>query len=213
MTVTFEAEENIFSKKTIAYGGSISSEDFPEIPEKEGCYVAWPRDEELRDIRKNLTVRAEYVPWTESLASDEVTEDGTPLFLAEGKFYRETELALNKISGPVLSDKNAAAAYAYEWKLEGEKTENSIIGHFSIPKTDGKTQLWLYTDGVWQLTEGNVDGSYLTAELSEGTAFAVVTVREDNDIWYIAGGAFALAAIVVLIVCILRKKKKKAKRA
>lgn len=208
VTIVFETEDDVLEETKIAYGGSVTSADFPEVPEKEGCYVEWPGEDALKDIRKNLTITAEYVPWVESIASSREAEDGKPLLLVEGEFYEETKLEIEETTGPEQLDKEAVLAYAYSWKLTGEREKKfeTLEAHVVVPEGAETASVWVQKDGSWTEAETTADGSYLVAELPYGAAFAVVTQPADDNPYLLIIGAAALLA-VILFVWWYRKSK------
>lgn len=60
-TVTFTADEKPVATVTVFYGGSVSAEDVPEVPEKDGFFGEWEKTAaELTDITVNTVVTAVY---------------------------------------------------------------------------------------------------------------------------------------------------------
>lgn len=209
VNIVFETEDGILAEKQIAYGGNISEADFPDVPEKEGCYVEWPKIETLTDIKKDLTITAEYIPWVESVASTEESEDGKPIILAAGEFYEGTRLGLEKAAGPEMPDSEAVLAYAYSWKLssEREKPFETLEVHLLIPEGAEIVNVWVQKDGSWTQVKTQPDGSYLVAELPYGADFAVMTqAAEDNRYLIIVGAGVLLVAVIL----IWRSRKNKA---
>ncbi len=210
VNIIFQTEDGILAKEEIAYGGQLSEADLPTVPEKEGYYVEWPGLESLTDICENLTVEAEYVPWTESVASNETTEAGKPVLLVAGEFYEGSELNLQEISGPETLDTEANIAYAYAWQLscDREKAYETMEAHLVIPEDAERIGVWIKGENGWMEVEARTDGSYLVVDLPYGADFAVVTLpAEDNGYLMIGGGA----VILVLVVCyILWRRRKKA---
>lgn len=216
VTVTFEDEEGeVLSEKKVPYGGSIAEADFPEMEEKEGCYVHWSEEEELKDIRKNLTVTGEYVPWLTSIASGEKTESGKPVFLAVAEFYEDARLTLETVDGPGFPDENHAVAYAYAWELSDNqgKDYETIEAHLIKPETEDTPSVYVKENGEWHQVSSEEDGSYLTATIPYGADIAVVTQATGVDPAWIFGGAAVLCAAAALILWYVRKKRKKRKSA
>ena len=213
VTITFETEDEVLAQKEIPYGGSVTESDFPQVEEKDGCYIKWPNENKLTDIRKNLTVTAEYVPWLESVASKEETESGKPIFLAVAEFFENTKLTLEEIDGPDQLDENAILAYAYSWELSGdrEKSYETIEAHLIKPETEDTVCVWVRENGQWSEAVAEEDGSYLVVTLPYGADVAVVTQPEGLTPGIIVGG---IAAVLLVAGFILwrRKKKKKAQR-
>lgn len=211
VVITFESEDEVVDELSIAYGGSLAKEDFPELEEREGYYVRWDEEDSLEEIKENKTLTAEYVPWTQSIASKEKSEDGKALFLLIGEFYEDTVVTLEEIEADFSLEKDAQVEYAYTWSLtsEQEKELEQLEGHFYIPAEPENTQVWFKQDGTWKEAKTTVDGSYLVAELEEGTAFAVVTMPENaNNMRYV----IVAAGVVLMIIIVVFLRCKKAKR-
>lgn len=214
VTVTFETEDGeILGEKTIAYGSSLAEGDFPQAHGKEGFYVSWENAEKLEDIRSNLTVTAEYVPWTESIAGNAVSEDGKDLFLVEGEFREDTELIMKETEKPAGLAENETVEYAYSWEISGkeQKESDTLEGHFYIPVEEKDTALWIKQDGNWREVDTLRDGSYLTAELPYGAEFALISVPASNTVYVyiVAAGGAAFVLLVVLLVRRMKKRRKK----
>lgn len=211
VTVTFKIEDQVLTEKKIPYGGSITSSDFPQVEEKDDCYIKWPNEKQLTEICENLTVTAEYQPWVESVASKEETETGKPIFIAVAEFYENTKLTLEAIDGPGQLDKNAVLAYAYAWNLSADREKNyeEIEAHLIKPETENAAQVWVRTDGQWNEVSAEEDGSYLVVMLPYGADVAVVTEPEGLNLLIIVGGAAAI--ILVVGIVFWRRKKKKTK--
>lgn len=211
VTIVFETEDGVISETQVAYGGSISPSALPSVEEKEGCYVEWPDLETMTDIRKNLTVTAEYVPWTESISSEQHADSGKPVVLLSGQFYEGTSLILTEAEGPGLPDDNTSLAYAYSWELSGgkEKSFETLEAHLLLPEGAETAQVWVKSDNGWSQVPAGTDGSYLVATLPFGAEFAVA-IQPANDMPYplIAG---AVLILVLLLFLYFRRKKRNTK--
>lgn len=208
ITVTFMAEDRVLKEQRIAFGGSIRKSDYPEIPEKEGFYTEWASEEDTSDIRKNITITAEYIPWTKSVASSETYGNGKRLFLAAGEFYGDTKLRLTETEGPDLSGTGAQTTYAYTFELSASRNKNfdTLEGHFLVPENAAETQLWFQTDGHWSEAESTADGSYLTAQIPYGAAFALVLLPRHTD-WYLPAAAGTAAVLTLAFFAGKRYRK------
>lgn len=207
VTITFKADDKVLSTKVIAYNASLSEKDLPYIPSKEGCYAQWPSDIVQTPITQNKVVEAEYNLWTESIAGNNNTSDGKPLFLIEGRFYDDDEMIMDKCD---ISGLHGNIEYAYSWNLEGShiKAVTTVIGHFYITDTSGSSEVWYKNkdNNEWVKASSKKNGSYLTAEIPYEADFAVIHKNASNTIYYIIA---AVAVVVVIAVVVIRKKTKK----
>lgn len=213
VTIVFETEDDFIAEKEIPYGGSLTVSDFPDLEEKEGCYVKWPDEKELCDIRQNLTVTAEYVPWTESIAGDDTLSDGRAAVIAVGEFYEETQLHLTETDGPANLGQNQSVEYAYTWKLAGNRDKKYDIMTLHLAKpaaADTAVSVWIKEKDSWKEIPADEDGSYLVASVPSGAAVAVVSESKAKPDAAAAAGAAALLAATIIFWC---KKKGRAGKA
>ena len=212
VTVTFKADDEEITHRSVAYNGSISADELPEIPEKDGYYASWPENITTEAVTENKTVEAEYTQWTESIAGEKRAENSKPLFLIAGKFYEDTTMKMEESDTDGLDED---AVYAYSWQLEHthDKEYKTVTGHFYLTDTTGKNSIWYREAGstAWTEAETTESGSYLVAELPYGASFALVHKDADYTVYYIGGGA----AVVLLLVIMVgkRRRKRKAKKA
>lgn len=207
--VSFETKDGQkLGEKTTAYGGTLTEKDFPQTPEKEGCYVEWSGTEQLNDIRSNLTIYAEQVPWTESIQGNAVQKDGKGIFLVKGEFHKEAEIDMQETEKPSALPGNASAEYAYTWKILGEDEKNfdKLEGHFYIPDSEKNASLWIKQGKDWKKVKSSVDGSYLVAEIPYGAEFVLVSEPVSREGYILAGG---IAAVTLLMVFLLKRGKKR----
>lgn len=209
--VTYEAEGETIFERMIPYGSSLLKEDFPLLVDREDAYVQWPEASEYTNIKNNITIEAEYIPWNQSVASQEQIEE-KPLFLAAGHFYDYTKIKLTPTEVPVAAE-GQQVLYAYDWTLvsEREKEYKMIEGHFYIPKEhrEQTIEVWTEKEGNWIPVKTEWDGSYMTAELPYEAAFAVIEIKTDNTNGYLAAGAAALVLLLVISGVIVHNKRKK----
>lgn len=209
--VTFKTDDELITTKTVAYNGSISKDQLPAIPEKDGYYAEWPSEITDRPITENKTVEAEYTRWTESIAGSERAENSKPIFLLEGKFYSDTGIYM-EACGAEITDGNVV--YAYNWGMDNvhDKEFETVKAHFYMTDSSGKNEIYYRAEGSseWTLAETTEDGSYLVAEIPYAAAFALVHTDADYTIYYICGGAATV--VLVLLLIRRRRKKRKAKR-
>jgi hypothetical protein len=207
VTVTFKLEDDVIGQKTIAYGSAIPDKSFPEIPEKEGYYVEWDHRDDHKDIRENLVFTASYIPWTECVASEDGKEDGHAVLLAVGEFFEDTVMHVSKCEGPLLSEEDGEALYAYDWELvssEEQEYDAAELRLYVGEKRAENAYAMMQVNGTWQKIESSVDGSYLVAEVPAGVAVAAVVSPDADMTIYIVG-----AAVLVLILCIVFFVRKK----
>jgi len=210
--VTFEVEDELICETMVAYGTSLTEADFPELEEREGYYIEWPEKSVYTDICNNLTVTAEYVPWTQSISSG-TENSGKPLFIAVGEFYEGTRLhILEEETDFAMPSERMNLLYSHDWTIlsEEENRFDKIEGHFYVPHSpEGVIQVWCKTDAGWETADTTMDGSYVVAEIPYEAAFAIVELQLDNTGLYLTIGAGVLVLILVISIIIVHNKRKK----
>lgn len=209
--ITFELEDEVLERIMISYGEDVRQEDFPEIPPRDGYYVEWNNEELCSNVTENLILEAAYIPWMESVAAAEKSEDGRALVLAVGKFYEDTAMTLKETEGPGGLSDNSTLLYAYEWEIENGKEQS--IETVKLHLFAGEDQIshavfMAKIDGSWEEIEAAPDGSYLVAEVPYGTPVAVVIEQGSMLLYYLFGGA---AAVLIILAFVLVRKKRKRK--
>lgn len=197
--IAFELDDEIIAETTVAYGSSLTIDDFPVLEDREDAYVAWPDESEYTDIKNNLNIEAEYTPWVQSVASNEQSEDGKPILIISDKFYEGTEIVLEEVNDAMVLTEDKFQLYAYDWELssKNERLPETVEAHFYLPKVEGEVELWITEDGNWKLVEYVVDGSYLVAELPQEAMFALIEVPNSSIPTY---AVVAIVAVVILLV-------------
>lgn len=214
VSVTFEAEDEVVSEKSIPYGASLTEEDLPILDDKEDSYATWPEDAVYQAITNNVTIEATYVPWNQSAASEELVEE-KPLFLAVANFYEDAKISLSSVEeGPKLDEKHSCL-YAYEWTLvmEGGREYDMVEGHFYIPKEsrDSVIEVWTVKENQWVPVETQWDGSYVVANIPFEVPFAVIETKEDHTLKNILIGATVLVLFIAVSGFVVHNKRKKKK--
>lgn len=212
VTVTFEMDDGILKTMQVPYGGTVTQEDVPEAEAEEDSYLKWDQVFPVTHVTSNLTITAENKRWTKSLAY--LAEGGEKAdFLVEGDFYDSSALLARAVKAPARNGTDAA--YAYQWGLDHvPETRSEYLIHFRIPDGADSAAVMVSRNGQWETAETQEDGSYVTAVIPAGAAFAVYAGYAPKASWHaVAGGTAAAAAAVFCVVYFIRKKKKKGKRS
>ncbi|MDO5545057.1 MAG: hypothetical protein Q4F81_04425 [Eubacteriales bacterium] len=204
-TLSFLADGEIVKSLSFHYGDSFDSDIFPEIPQKEGCYAQWSR-EELQDLRFDTVVEANYYPYITSLESDTERSDGKPVLFVQGQFK----------AGDTLRAEPGDAAFPEElgqvleqWHLDipadGLQTHNIRY----LPSQERVT-LYLLKNGVWEQADTEEMGSYLRFD-AEGAEveFAAVAQSSSRSRWVPPAAVLAGLAVLVGLILLGRKLKKR----
>ncbi len=237
--LTFVADDAVLSEQEFQYGDSISADAYPEIPEKDGYFAQWDITD-LSDLHFDTVVTAVYTPYTTAIPTDAKTQDGTPVFLAEGDYNDEVVLqaemsqkdteAFEPLSSgwtDAISHYLSSAAWyrlpataiardvAEQWTLtvpsDGQEAHQI---HYLAPNGDTEhTSIYVRQDSGWKEVSTTVYGSYLVFQVS-GTEAEIAAVSELSIWWAWAILAVLAAVILVILVLLVRKivKGRKSKK-
>ena len=204
ITVHFHAKGDCIAEFTLAYGGSLSAEQYPEVPQQDGSWGTWS-DVDLTNLTFDAVVEAEYSDKTSVLQSEQ-QRDGRALLLVEGSFDSNDKLTLHPC------EENPQPGTLESWLLPVQD-ELAHTVRYLAPHDPNTLQLWLKTADGWQAWDAQTDGSYLkfTAP-ADATAFAVTENPVSGSRLLIAGIG-AVAAVVLLLLLRRRRKRKNKKKA
>ncbi len=202
LTLTFIAEGEKVAELECGYGESISEDELPAIPAKEGYFAEW-EDFDFSRVSFGAEINAVYSELITSLSSIELRENGLPIFIAEGSFTSGGKLtALSGAgSGYVSSD-------TWTVTLPDDGSEVHTIRY--LPAADPKKAIVTVTEnGTVRTADTELDGSYLVFTVS-GNSFDISVTEKTAPPWlYPAiGGTAAAAAVIAAVIIIVKKKKR-----
>jgi len=207
-TVIFQADGVELASYQCRYGDSLTEDQIPEIPEKEGSYGVWP-EYDFSFITGNRVLEAEYEKWVGSLASVETDENGRPRVLVQGEFLPDMELRLTEAGDGITV-------------AVGRETENgsfedykgSVVVRALCGEDDSADSMKVEVmNGSGQYTEAasEVMGSYLEFAMEQPGTFRMKEEPGNGNVVIIAavcGGAVVLLLLVLVIKKFFGKRKK-----
>lgn len=204
ITVHFTAEGNCVAEFALDYGGSLTPDQFPEVPQQDGRWGVWA-DTDLTNLTFDAVVEAEYNDKTSVLQSEQ-QRDGRALLLVEGSFDSNDKLELQPCT------ENPQPGTLESWLLPVQD-ELAHTVRYLTPHDPDTMQLWLKTADGWQAWDAQTDGSYLkfTAP-ADAQAFAV-TENPVSTGKLLAAGIAAAVLVVVLLLLRRHRKRKNQKKA
>lgn len=210
VTVTFLFEDGTVKTLSLIPGEKLDNSQIPVLPEKQGYTGNWEGLDALKAdaIVFDAVVKAQYIRYEGTVASEQTGEDGKPLLLAQGDFPAGFAMALeNWDQKPLLSDK--------EILLESRSVSFSHPGtvgalRYLLPEETDISHLNVYVhavSGQWVPVDHTVSGSYVVftpANEIDGIALTFQTPVQ------IPWGLIAIAGIAIISTgCFLLLKRKK----
>lgn len=201
LQVTFEADGQVLKTIPVEYGGSVSPDQFPELPQQEGCSAAW-EDVDTDNILRSTVIHAVYTP----LVSTTSTGEAQPILLAEGSFAPDASIAVQDWTPDASVPKGYQVSAGYDYQINGlADSSGSVTLRLRCGEKDKAAIL---QDGKLVLVDGSRDGSYLVFSAPASGQIAVLspTVPVPLIVSGVAGGG---VVILVLLLLLLKQRSRK----
>lgn len=215
INVTFTADGEVLSTVRVEYGGALSESDFPDIPEKEGCFARWS-EFDSSCITYPVEAEAVYTPYVTSIESAEKSEEGFALVLADGVFGDGSTISVETQSSSVFAPDDNSELRLVRISCDIPEGSTSQL-RFLAPQGKGTPDVMQYVNGAWKHVDFTENGSYLIVEapsLENGSGSFCVCRRPYEFLpALIIGGCALVAVINIVLWTILIKKKHSAKKA
>lgn len=204
LQVSFLVDDNAVKTIYCEYGSSVKASEIPAIPQKDGYYYQW-EDVDLSNITGNIKVHAVYQPYHTTIASD---DDKMASLLAEAEFYPgskliRTETVLTGVAAP--EGYQLGKAYDYEVTVPEEADVPDEVTLHLLAEGRGSLMAGMVKDGVVELLDTEVDGSYL---VFTAPAKGTIVILKKSQAWKYAAAAGAAAVLAAVIGVVLVKKKR-----
>ncbi|MCH5343233.1 MAG: hypothetical protein J1E64_04265 [Acetatifactor sp.] len=211
LKVIYRIEDAFLGSEEVAYGESLANLQYPQIPDREGCYGVWP-DYSGEVMKGYLVVEGEYrdnvivVASDEKYAADADGEYGRPLALVEQIFTEETTLNVRMGDMDPPGEVSGRDYVVYHLFLENGSVNAEDIFAVRILNPYKDAEVWGYDNGVWTKLENKERGRYLQVDMAgEEAFFCVVKKGIINPLIIIIATA---AAAAVFILFLLQKRWK-----
>lgn len=205
-TLTLKADGETVKEIPFTYGQDLSKMELPPVPEREGCYGAWP-DFDASGRNSDVTLEAVYKPWVTLVASTE-QEGNLALALAEGRFTEEAVLQVQYSSQALTASSVVPEEDTWDIVLAGtDLGPGDQVPLRLLNRMGGKAEVRQYQDGLWVRLDAETNGSYLIVTMT-GTSgtFRIAPAQGSGILW--------LAPVALLaLLAVFRLRKRKAQKA
>lgn len=205
LTLRFVADGEILKEQNFAFGDSFDYTVYPDIPEKEGYYAQWDR-EDLTDLHFDTVVTAQYFPLITALPTTDVRPDGKPVIFVQGQFQEGDSLSLLPGETEFVGSQEQTLLEHWRLSIPADGLDSHTIRY--LPEQEN-VNLYLLKNGNWVEVKAEEMGSYL-AFTAVGAQVEFVAVKTAFRLrWVVAALAVAAgAALLGLLIHSLSRKKK-----
>lgn len=213
LKVTYRIEDTYLGTQEVKFGESLANLDYPEIPDKEGCYGVWP-DYSDQVMTGNLLIEGTYMDTVTVVESSEKADSGAidwqkPYALVEQTFTEDTVLNVKLSDQTPPETTNGKEYVIYDILLENANigtTETFAIR--LLNPYDGGAQVWGLLNGNWSELSSKTRGQYLQVEMT-GSKEAFCIVEEKSHTLLIIVAVAAGAVVLLLIVYFMKRARRK----
>ena len=218
LKLTFMADGQIVKEIGFSYGGSVSTEEIPPVPEKADYSGSWP-EYDYSALYFSDTIEAVYTSKQAAMAVDNKRSDSPmSILLVEGQFPDGASVILNEYSGD--GPETADETVLEKWVLRIDGTDGEI-GDYSVrylppalEKSNHTVNIYTYDGSGWNKVPVKSNGSYVVFDGSGDTVvFCAAEAGSSMSLYIVLAcvGAAVAAAIILLLVHTGKKKAKTAK--
>lgn len=213
----FVADDIVVEEIPFHYGDSLSADQIPEVPEKEGYYANWEAFE-YQNMEFNEVIEAVYTKELTVISSEAKAENGKmSVLLLEGIFDEEAGVTVRDIRDSIEAEFKEKERLLSGWHIEvynPRKDGRSYMAHVVKPEGAKTIQLWKLLDGNWTKIDCVESGTYLIFEMDESTAdICLVGINYNQEIVIgIFGGVLVIGGLAAFIRILQKKNKRKRKK-
>ena len=201
LQVTFEADGQVLKTITVEYGGSVSPDQFPELPHQEGCSAAW-EEVDTDNIFRSTVIHAVYTPLVSTIS----TGEAQPILLAEGSFALDASITTQDWRPDVSVPKGYQVSAGYGYQIDGlADSSGSVTLRLRCGEKDKAAIL---QDGKLVLVDGSRDGSYLVFSAPASGQIAVLSPTATVPL-IVSGVAGGGVVVLVLLLLLLKRRSRK----
>ncbi len=209
LKLIFWVDDSLLGVIEFNYGDSISEEDLPQIPAKEGHYARWEKFD-LANLAFDYEVKAEYFPYISILESQEKRVGPLAIALVEGDFVEEDSLTLVKSQGEGdFSPGNEDFLEAWSVTIPDDGNPTHTI-RFIPAEKQRDLLIYVLANREWVKTNAKWDGKYLVFKAGgNAVTFALVKGKPSYAVYWAALGLLLIGALAYA----LTKRKRISKAA
>lgn len=202
--LNFWVDDKILETIDFNYGDSISQNNFPKLPFKEGHYGSW-EEFNMEELSFDKDIHAEYIPYVTILESEEKRDDILPIVLVEGLFIEGDYLTLAKDhgEGPIL-EKQSTDLEQWNVLIPDDGESNHILRF--IPLENKKNlEVYIFSENRWEKVKSQWDGKYLVFEANgNDIRFSIIDMGVSYMKYiYLIGMVF----LIMVLITYIRKNK------
>lgn len=192
--LNFWADDRLVKTIEFSYGDTISEDQLPKVPQREGYYGKW-EELDIKNLIFDSDIMAQYTAYVTVLESREKRDELLPLLLVEGNFTGQDELLVT--FSPVSSDEKGLLEQL-TLNIPDDGQASHIIRYHPKP-TKGRLSIYILSGGVWERVDSKADGKYLVFE-AKGRQVTFKLVDEGRPIPF---RLISIAILLLILICLV----------
>lgn len=202
--LTFVCEGKVVAIIPFQYGETIPAEAIPEVPEKDGYFGEWDRDD-FTNLTFDTTVEAVYQRYITTLASARTRDGGLSVILVDGLFTTHSSLEVTEMK---TEDRFNGEQVLEKWTVSvtDDGQASHTVRYLAPGKKTSGINIYLLRDGSWEKAEYTVLGSYLLFTM-DGTEATFMVTSSENHMAAIVLGVLSASLIIVALPWMYRRRR------
>ncbi|MCM1118087.1 MAG: hypothetical protein NC543_01825 [bacterium] len=195
-----EVQEEVESVQ-VPYGGSLTAEALPSLPEREGCYGQWP-EMDYSHITESRVLAAQYTKWITAMSLHEPSlPENQAAMMVEGLFYPENELQVTGGEDDGWQIQICTAEGYYDQPVSVRLLQSLLPEHMEVH---------LLQEGKEDIVPYRMMGSYVVFDMERPGSFRIVETTPELPLrYYVIGGAVILLVLTLAGRKLLQRRKRK----
>ncbi len=156
LKLTFRADGKAVATITCGYGKEVPADRIPAVPEKEGFFGEWSR-QDYSAITSDEYIEAVYTRIEQVIRSHAARESGLPVIIAEGRFRKEHSPAVTQLIPEGDEEERMSVS------IPDDGSDSHVIRYLTPDeKAKGWTLYLIGEDGTRTPLDAKSSGKYLT---------------------------------------------------
>lgn len=197
-TITFVADEKVIDEVEFEYGGGLTEDKIPKVPQKDGCFGIWDK-ESFDCLTYDEVVEAVYDGYITAIESEIKRSNGLSVVVAEGDFSADSKLRLTK--------EDCSGRETEKWTVDIKANDNGEFTVHYLPNAKAsRVKIAVLENEKEKKADCTIDGKYVVFKASGDRATFVVYKKYS---FAVTAAVAALIAVLCVLAVLIRKKLKK----
>ena len=210
--VTFITDDEEMGTVKVAYGDTLTYEDYPKPYVERSDYINWETDT-IEDIITDMEIEGEVSKLLTTISGTQLRGNGQSVILVDGSFREGQTLSTKEYkdvpeSADVTANVRNRLIERWELSIPDDKEASHNI-RLQCPDNDKRYDIYVGDGNTYYPVDTEEMGMYKIFEAKGNEISILIIDKSRNKIVYIAAGVIAAAAAAISVLIVVRKKRRK----